>query len=236
MLTRTSFQAAVEQVKGDLAARHPSLGHAISADTFLSILYSIGFLGVVRHGKTSYAYMQNSERQIRLNDSEFVLHPSFRNALQSMSAIRLNAFESTQDINRVAVLSRFVRGARFGHQETLRGPIPERSLRYLQSNLGRLKMGVEKSQLPDEVRMELVSNLSSMQAEASQAMEYYYDDPLMPQEVSARIFRHLRQISDRLRDSDWLSQDKDLDYIFLESIEELERFVYGGGLDEFASS
>lgn len=235
IFTRGSFQAAIEQVKLDLAARYPSLGHAISADTFLSVLYSIGFLGVVRHGKTSYAYMQNSERQIRVSDCEFVLHPSFRNALQSLSAMKLNAFESTHDVNRPAVMSRFIRGARYGHQETLRGTIPERGLRYLQRILDRLRLGVEKSHLPDEIRIELVSNLSLMQADASQAIEYYYDDPLMPQEISARIFRHLRQISDSLRESEWLSRDKDLDYIFRESVEELESFVYRGRLTEYES-
>ncbi len=233
MVTRANFESALEQVKGDLSARYPSLGHVFSADTFLSVLYSIGFLGVVRHGKTYYSYLQNSERQIRANDLEFVLHPCFRNALQSTSAMKLSPFEPQLDIRNIP--TRFAREARLGLFEQLRGPRSERGLQYLESSLGRLRVGVEKSALPDELRTEIVSNLSAMQEEIRQAMEYYYADPSIAREVASRLYRHLSQITDRLNEGKWLLEEKDLGYIFRESVEELEKFIYRGGPEEFSA-
>jgi energy-coupling factor transporter ATP-binding protein EcfA2 len=233
MLTRANFESALEQVKGDLSVRYPSLGHAFSTDTFLSVLYTIGFLGVVRHGKTHYSYSENSERQIQANDVEFVLHPSFRNALQSTSAIKLSPFESQLDINRRGIHTRVVREARLGQFEQLRSPRSERGLQYLESSLYRLRVGVEKSALSDELRTEVVSNLSAMQAEIRQAVEYA--DPSVAREVAGRLYRHLSQIADRLNDGKWLLEDRDLRYIFQESVEELERFIDRGGPGEFSA-
>ncbi len=234
MLTRANFESAVEQVKRDLLTRYPSLGHVFSTDTLLSVLYSIGFLGVARHGRTCYSYSQNSERQIQANDLEFVLHPCFRNALQSTSAMKLSPFESELDSNRRGIRTRFDREVRLGRHEAFRGPRSERGLQYVDKNLDRVRFNVEKSNLPDELRSEVVSNVSAMQAEIRQAMEISYEDPSIQQEVTRRLHRHLSRIADHLSEGGWLAKEKNLQYIFQESVEEMERLLYRGELGEFA--
>ena len=235
LIGRDNFEATLLQVKSDFIARYPILGHAFSADSILSVLYSIGLLGVVRHGKTCYSFGQNSERQIQAKDLEFVLHPCFRSALQSTSAIKLSAFESILDIERRGARSRFDREALIGHLDIYRGARSERGFRYLGINLERLRMAVEKSSLPEEIRTEVSSNLAAMLAEVRE-VDIDYENPLVVREVMLRQHRHLRQMSDRLSDSDWLSENKDLKYIFSESVEELEKFAYRGTLAEYDRS
>lgn len=219
-------EASLEQVKRDLAARYPSLGHVFSTDTLLSILYSIGLLGVIRNGKTAYVYAQNTERQVKAQDREFVLHPCFRNALQSTSAIKLAPFESELDPDSRALVSRFAREARHGIQESTMAARFARAFMYLAQTVVRLRLRLEKTSLPDELRAELATNLIAMRNELTQAADLEFDDPLLVQNVVARLHRHLRQLTGRLGEGGWLAQDKDLLYSFEEAIEEMERFIY----------
>ena len=233
LFNRKTFESSLEQVKRDLAARYPSLGHVFSTDTLLSVLYSIGLLGIVRDARTCYAYSQNTERQVRTQDREFVIHPCFRNALQSTSAIRLSPFESEFDANSRGLVSRFMREARHGVFESLRPARSERGFMYLMDGVGQLRLRIEKTNLPEELREEIVTNLSAIREELRQAMELEVGDPLIVQNVVARLHRHLRQLTERLSEGGWLAQDKNIVYSFQEVIEQMERFIYRGELREF---
>lgn len=212
LFNRTTFESSLDQVKRDLGSRYPSLSHVFSTDTLLSVLYSIGLLGVVRNSRTCYAYSQNTERQVKSQDREFVIHPCFRNALQSTSAIKLSPFESEFDANSRGLLSRFVREARHGLFESLRPARYERGFMYLIESVGQLRLRIEKTSLPEELRQEIGVNLMAMRDELRQAMELDVSDPFIVQNVVARLHRHLGQLTERLNDGGWLTQDKDLFY------------------------
>jgi hypothetical protein len=232
LFTRTEFTSSLDLVKNDLAARYPNLRHVFSPDTLLSVLYSIGLLGAVRQGKTCYSYAQGTERQIRQNDNEFVLHPSFRNALQSTSAMKLSLFESEFESGNRSLVTRFQREFRHGAGfESLRAPRFSRGLKYLDERVQSLAITIEKSNLPEEVRVEVGSNLTAMRNELRQAQEY--SDPIVVQNVLSKLYRHLSRLVQRLLESNWLAQDKDAHYSLLETAEEFERVLYRGELREF---
>ena len=148
-----------------------------SADTLLSVLYSIGLLGIVRHSKTSYAYSQNTERQVKSQDHEFVIHPCFRNALQSTTALKLSPFESEFDSNSRGLMSRVMREARHGVQESLRPARFERAFMYLAESVGRLRVRTEKASLPEELREEIAANLTAMRDAAPAGCEPWIRRP-----------------------------------------------------------
>jgi hypothetical protein len=94
MIARSSIESSLQQIKSDLTARYPNLASVLTPHTFLSILYSIGLLGVIRDGKTLYSFGRHEDDEIRVVDNDFIIHPCFRNALQSTSAIKLSPYEA----------------------------------------------------------------------------------------------------------------------------------------------
>lgn len=233
LLHRDSFEATLGQVQLDLASRYPSLSHTFSTDTLLSILYAIGLLGVVRNGQTFYSFHANAERQIKANDREFVLHPCFRSALQSTSALKLSAYQPYQGDERGLMLRRQVAldAPQFWGPIRTRATRSVRFLGYTGRSLDSLRAAVEKSSLPEELRAEIRSSLTIVRQELSSALER--SDPLVIADVGSRVHRHLSQVLKRLHEGNWFQQDKDLEYIFQESLEELERFVYRGEIQEY---
>jgi hypothetical protein len=96
--------------------------------------------------------------------------------------------------------------------------------------LSELPRLITKSSLPDELRTEVTTNVSAMLNDLNQ-MDVY-DDPVA-QMVLVGLYRHLTQLTERLRDGGWLSEDKDLGYRFQEIVEQLEGVLYRGDLREF---
>jgi hypothetical protein len=59
----------------------------------LAVLYGIGFLGVIRNHESAFIY--NDQKTIQASEDEFLIHPCFRDALRSTSAIGMAGFESS---------------------------------------------------------------------------------------------------------------------------------------------
>ena len=233
MVKRTTFESSLELVREDLRSRYPNLSQGLSADGILSILYSIGLLGAVRNGRASYIYNDRTERRIHPYDREFVIHPCFRIALKSTSAINVSPFQTATERQNSVLISRFQREARIGHFERVRGSAPQRILYYTQSGLEASRAALEKTSLPEDLREELRSNFRAMEAGLREGLEG--DAPMLLTDAAERIHRHLSQIHRNLRDKGWLEQDKDFSYGLEEIINELERYFYRGTPSEFAT-
>jgi len=227
MVTRQAVEKSLSQVRTDLVTRYPNIVQALSSEAFLSILYSIGLIGVVRHEKTIYSFGSNSDKQINISDKDFVLHPCFRNALQSTSAIRLTPYEAERDEDRIHL--RIAGEGNVSGDVTVRGPRGLRAAGYTTRGVQRLAAMVAKSDLPDELRTEISANVSAMLKELMQMQEFGGEQL----DVLGRLHRHLRKLAERLEEGGWLRREKDLFYILKETEEELARIVYRGDLGEY---
>jgi hypothetical protein len=224
MFNRTSFEETLGRVQVDLTTRYPNLAHFFSPVPLLSVLYSIGFLGTIRHGKTYYAYTESMDRQIQMTDKEFVLHPCFRNALQSISAIKLSPFDTELDNDG--------RGRLVGLEPI--GIKSTRGVGYFGSDVRELRLEIGRSNMPDEVRVELQANLAAVEGGLRGAFEV--GNPVLVGDAINRAHRHLLQLNQRLEETPWLTVNRDFKYRLEDSVRQLERFIYEGDLGEFRGS
>jgi hypothetical protein len=109
--TKASFDATLKLISSDLAQRYPTFRyHLASTESILQVLYSIGMIGTVRQGKTFFNYHVSQDQTLQPNDTDFVVHPCFRFALQCSSAFG----EAPVEIDPELLQSRFRRGVRAG--------------------------------------------------------------------------------------------------------------------------
>ena len=228
MISRASVDGALTQVKADLVARYPSLAHALSTDTFLNILYSVGLIGALRGGKASYSFEQKNDGQIRPADKDFIIHPSFRNALQSTSAIKLSPYEARERLAGV-----IVGGSNIIGTQNIRGSISSRAFGYAGTALKKILEALARSDLPEDIRREVTTNVLAMLDELNQIDEY--ELPLA-RDALVRLTSHLQQIGRRLGEGGWLSGDRELLYTLDETVEELMSVAYRGDLREYRRS
>jgi hypothetical protein len=233
IISRRSFEARLTQVKSDLESRYPNLGTALSPTTLLSILYSIGLLGVIRNGETVYSYQEKVERGIRAADTQFVLHPCFRHALQSVSAMNLKPFVPIDDEPDIEELRSKVR-TEYRHEQSpqLRGARSVRYFQYTRYSLERLLEGLNEASLPSEINDELRANVRAMFTDINRTSED--ENPARVVETSARIARHLREMGRRVREQEWGSSVNTLLLLLTEAQEETELFLRRGGLREYS--
>jgi hypothetical protein len=138
MIRRQSFEKLFGIIKPDLVARYPAVGLAVNPDKIFSNLHSIGFIGVLNGGSTAYYYQTSGERRVEPNDSAFVIHPCFKQALQSTSASRLR---HSHPLTRTSLRERFIAQERphlsFDPYE---GSHASRSMSYIERGLEELRV------------------------------------------------------------------------------------------------
>jgi hypothetical protein len=151
-VSRERFVARLEAIRQDLVSRYPTLLHGLSENELLSVLYSIGFLGVMRQGLAVYTYQDRQERRVRPEEVEFIIHPCFREALHSTSAINLSPFQGMGDDDYRALRDAFLSEIRIGKFPTLRGAPYQRITYSLLSAFDELCTVVEKTRFPSALR------------------------------------------------------------------------------------
>ena len=137
-------------------------------------------------------------------------------------------------VQNAALVGRFQREVRIGHFEEVRGPRYARFLEYTGEGLTRLRVALEKSSLPEEVREELRTNVTAMQSEIRKAIESY--NPRVATDTASRIHRHLSQLHAGLLAQQFLGSRSELLYAFEETTSELEGFLYRGDIREFRNA
>jgi hypothetical protein len=200
-----------------------------SLNGVLTILYSIGFLGVIRNEQTTYVY--NDPRTIEYYEMQFVIHPAFREALRSTSSVDLAPYESTSfnaNINQIRIEGRIGLSPRRGSIKAIRGSRGFRLVQYVKEMCERIEMVVAKSNLPEEVRSEVRHNLRSVRTDAENIR--YDDDEIAIYELSQRVLRFFSNFRRKLRESQ-LFEDKhnqELEYAVESFVRDLERGLLDG--------
>lgn len=231
LVTRAAFEERLSHIKSDLGTRYPSAAATTkSADALLGILHSIGLLGVVRHNVTHYYYQDKTQKRIQTSDLQFVIHPCFRNALQSTSAIDMAPFEGLSERDGGLLRERFESGLRIGQSfQSSRGNPYERVLSFSERMMSESHLGLASSALPDEVAEEIRLDLRRVQEELRRAGESA--EPEFARQVAQDVSLHLRRLLKRV--SDPLIIDKDSLQRMQFVVDQLEQLLYRGDSSEF---
>ena len=232
-INRQRFSSRLEAIRQDLTARYPNLTHGLSENELLSILYSIGFLGVVRNGdgEAVYIYQDHHERRVRPEDLELVIHPSFRYALHSTSAINLAPFQGVESEDFGALREAVFGEIRVGTLPVLRGPQKYRVTSSLRRDFEELRTTVEKAPFPVDLRDEISSNFRTMIDHIARAEDE--DEPLMPGDNLVRVLQHVSRMERNLREQGWFDRDSRLEYGFSDLSRTLARYVTERRYDEY---
>lgn len=226
-LSRASFEERLQTIQADLAERYPGLGASFSADALLSILYTIGIIGLVRKGSTRYSYQDPASRRVEANERDFAIHPCFRHALGSHSTINTAPYQA---IDLQLLRGRFMREERISFQ-SVKLSAPRRFIHYSVMSLERIESAVVRSGLPDEVRVELRGTIASISNELK-TLEHM-DSPILSTESLGRAVRYLAQVEESLTRQGLLREKDDLAVSLREFASEQERFLERGVLSEF---
>jgi hypothetical protein len=197
-------------------------------------LYSIGFLGVIRNEQTTFVY--NDPGTIEYYETQFVIHPAFREALRSTSSVDLIQYEPTLfDASLSRIQSEISGGfsSRRGSIKGVRGGSAYRLVNYVQEMCERIEMATVTSGLPEEVRAEVRRNLRSVNADAEKALNVDNSE-ITIHDLPQRSLKFFSNLKLKLRDSQLLDDDRntELSYALESAIEELQRgLIYGESLE-----
>jgi hypothetical protein len=229
LIYRQTLKQKLDKITDALSNQYKEFSHVFSLDSVLSVLYSIGFLGVIRNEQTIYVY--NDPQTIEYYETQFVIHPAFREALRSTSSVDLIPYEPTQFAAIEAELD-IGFSARRGAFRGTRGSRPFRFVQYVREACERIEMICAKSRLPEEVRTEIRRNLRSVRTDAENAR--YAENEIVIYELSQRVLRFFINLRTKLRDSQLLEDEhnKELGYAVESAVQELEKgLVYGEFLE-----
>jgi hypothetical protein len=195
VLTRAQVDDRFALIQEALQRRYPRHAALFHPDVVMDLLFSIGFLGVLRNGQTVFCYLKNPG-SVQPADSSFVIQRSFRYALRSTSALDVRPYES-----RAASRAQYerlysgleYRGSPGRQSRVLRTGVLGREVRR---HLDRVGESARAADLPDEIRAELWLSLVKMARDIDGILDA--DEPeLLPvcQDISAT----LRQFAERLQ-------------------------------------
>ncbi len=201
-----------------------------SLNGVLTILYSIGFLGVIRNEQTTYVY--NDPGTIEYYEMQFVIHPAFREALRSTSSVDLVPYEFNANIAQIKNESSIGLSPRRGSIKAIRGSRGFLLVQYVIEMCERIEMVVAKSNLPEEVRNEVRQNLRSVSTDAENIR--YANDEIYIYELSQRVLRFFTNFRRKLRESQLFEDkhNKELEYAVESFVRELERGLVDGEFRE----
>ena len=193
--TKSSFDATLKLISADLAQRYPTFRHHLaSSESILQVLYSIGLIGTVRQGKTIYNYHVSQDQTLQPTDTDYVVHPCFRFALQCSSAFG----EAPAEIDRDLLQSRFRRGVRVG-QAFEEVPFEERAMSLVLRFLKDARIAVEGGSMAEDLRRELRRNFIAVEEQLTQAMDSY--DETVVRVTSIRVYRFLSELTSKVENS-----------------------------------
>jgi hypothetical protein len=222
VFTKASFERTLKLISADLVQRYPSFRYNLSSsESILQVLYSIGLIGAVRHGKTIYNYHVSQDESLLPGDAEFVVHPGFRSALQTTNAFG----EAPVEVDPEIVQGRFRRGSRPG-QGIEDSPYEERALSSALRLLDQVNIELEGGVIADDLRRELRRNVKTIQNQLTQAANSF--DPTVIRVTIVRASRFLDLVATKLRDNAY-DVDKEFVSRLQQVIRTLRQIEYGGG-------
>lgn len=233
LISRHLLEQKLNKVTDALCNQYKEFSHVFSLDGVLTVLYSIGFLGVIRNEQTAYVF--NDPNTIEYYETQFVIHPAFREALRSTSSVDLIPYEPTlfaASVEQIAAEFNIGLSSRRGSVKGIRSSRPFLFVRYVREICDRIEMITAKSRLPEEVRAEIRRNLRSVSADVENII--HSDGEIPVYDLSQRVLRFFVNLRAKLRASQLLEDEhnKELGYIVESAVEELERgLAYGEFLE-----
>lgn len=163
-----------EQTTRTLHGRFPAYTHALTLPGVIDTLYSVGFIGVRRGNDVVYA--GGADPAIQPYESEFHIHPCFRDALGATSAVDIHAYTP---LVIKAMETRVAQG--YAQSPSVRPPEPGREFRLL-NDLTRscdriLNLLGRAVDLPGETRNEIATQVSRIMGDAREASHVLHTGP-----------------------------------------------------------
>jgi hypothetical protein len=224
IVTRQQLVERLLTLKEALVARYREFGNSLSLDGILQILYTIGFVGVIRDGRTVFVYQDPNT--IEPKEADFVIHPAFREAVRSTSSVDAVPYERirTSQLRDYFMLER---AQAHNAPYSPRGGRPFRQIRYLTEAVYRVKEVALRSKVPEEVRSEMNENLEAIVDDLKATAEY---GGFTMVETTRRILDYFTNLVEKLRVGGYLKSNKDLDVTLASTVEELMSIQRGGFL------
>jgi hypothetical protein len=166
LISREAFESRFYAVANALKQRFPEHGNAFLPNSILQILYNIGFVGVVRDGNT--AFFTSDQNTVEPVDRMFVIHPAFRDALRSTSAVAVAPYSASLLADRFMSEFMLERSPIRSQPVVTRGSRPYREFYYIDKILDNLEQVLSREAgLPSEVREEIRANLTNIRRDAT---------------------------------------------------------------------
>ena len=232
LVSRQIIEKKLSTISDSLISQYREYATAFTIDGILSILYSIGFLGVMRNNQATYGHID--PRTIEYYEKQFIIHPAFREALRSTSSVDLIPYEPTLF---ASIISEHSIGfsSRRSSSKQYRGSRPFRFVSYVKEMCERIEYVAAKTNLPEEVRDEVSHNLLIIRSDADQVR--YEENEAALFEFSNKVLRFFTNLRNRVTDNSQLFEDtrnKELEYAISSALLELDKGLAYGEFSESA--
>jgi hypothetical protein len=233
LISRQVLEQKLSKISDSLTNQYREYANIFSIDGILSILYGIGFLGVMRRNQATYNHIDS--RTIEYYEAQFIIHPAFREALRSTSCIDLIPYQpGLLEANITQVFNEFntESSARRSAVRHSRGNRSFRFVGYIQEICERIEIVAAKTNLPDEVRDEIRRNLKVIRADADRIR--YEENEMDIYEFSNRILRFFTNLESRISENQFFEEvkNKELKYAISSALSELNKgLTYGEYLE-----
>lgn len=205
LVSRKRFQQLFSQIKANLELRYSDYIESFSEDSILNILYSIGFIGIERNGKTSYYY--EDSQTVEFKDKMFVVHPAFRNSLKCISSINIKPFETNGDDERYYFETRRGRNASRTLIESSRSVYS--GYEKTSYRIEHLLSVLENENLPTDISVELTKNFKKILKGFRGAR---YGDIVELEILRRSCVKYFDDVYSKLRESEYLTSKSELFY------------------------
>ena len=221
MFKRSQFNEKYKLVASDFSARYPSAAVLLSSDYLLSVAFLVGVLGVVRDKKTLYSCDAHTDERVRTGDKEFVIYPSFRDALQCISAINLKPFEQNP-IDIEILHTRIGRGFTRYEESTDVGPYAVEEVAHM---IARTKSGLAGSNLPPEIKEEILLSVVAIEGQVEQCGFQHGSRTVL--DVMTKAGLYFSDLRERMVKNNIVTPKDDLTYMVANTAEACRDFGAG---------
>jgi hypothetical protein len=188
LVSRKMIEDRVASLQHALLRRYPDHFDVIRTPRIIDILFGIGFLGVRRNHRFEYAY--STEKPIETHETEFCIHPGFREALRATTAANIHAYSPSESVSAAMLPAGIV--ALMSHGGRLPRTYGDADLQLLASIVGtgdNILRQLGRADIPPELAAEIREQLLKMRDDADTWLAEFAETPerANPQSIEAHV-------------------------------------------------
>jgi hypothetical protein len=188
LVSRKMIEDRVASLQHALLRRYPDHFDVIRTPRIIDILFGIGFLGVRRNHRFEYAY--STEKPIETHETEFCIHPGFREALRATTAANIHAYSPSESVSAAMLPAGIV--ALMSHGGRLPRTYGDADLQLLASIVGtgdNILRQLGRADIPPELAAEIREQLLKMRDDADTWLAEFAETPerVNPQSIEAHV-------------------------------------------------